>query len=146
MFGMKYPTEDLLDEVRLLWHVMNRSAARLHRHESVTLGMRGVLELVLRQGPATVPHVARSRHVTRQHIQGLVNALLKLKLVELGTNPAHRRSPLVQLTPAGRKTIDRMKQREDRLLSRIDSGRDPKKFRRAADVLRGVRRALEETE
>ena len=37
------PIEELLNQVRLLWHVMVRTAERLHEGESVTLGMRAVL-------------------------------------------------------------------------------------------------------
>jgi DNA-binding MarR family transcriptional regulator len=135
---------ELLDEVRLLWHVLNRSGERLHRRESVTLGMRGVLEFVELRGPQTVPHIARSRSVTRQHIQGLVNALRGLGLVALEANPSHRRSALVRLTSRGRKTIARMKEREGRVLDQIGTGRDSANLRRAIVTLRTLRRALQE--
>src|SRR5512138_3252979 len=98
--------DELLDEVRLLWHVTVRTAERLHEAEPVTVGMRAVLEFLARNGPTAVPEIARSREVTRQHIQALVNGLLELRLVALDENPAHRRSALVRLTPEGQKTID----------------------------------------
>jgi DNA-binding MarR family transcriptional regulator len=138
---MSTAVEELLDEVRLLWHAMVRTGERLHEEEPVTLGMRAVLEFLL-HGPATVPHIARSRHVTRQHIQGLVDALLELDLASLATNPAHRRSSLVRLTPEGRGAIDRMRRRERRFIDRIDLGVDPGELRRAALTLRAVGKAL----
>jgi DNA-binding MarR family transcriptional regulator len=138
---MSTAVEELLDEVRLLWHAMVRTGERLHEEEPVTLGMRAVLEFLL-HGPATVPHIARSRHVTRQHIQGLVDALLELDLAALATNPAHRRSSLVRLTPEGRGAIERMRRRERRFIDRIDLGVDPGELRRAAQTLRAVGKAL----
>lgn len=134
--------EALLDEVRLLWHAMVQSGERLHEQEPITLGTRGVLEFLALHGPATVPHVARSRRVTRQHIQSLVNALLELGLVALDANPAHRRSALVRLTPEGKRVIERMKRRERRFFDTRDLGREADELGRAARTLRAVRHAL----
>ena len=140
---MNPAVDELLDEVRLLWHAMVQIGERLHANEPVTLGMRGVLEFLARHGPATVPYVARSRHVTRQHIQGLVDALLELDLVALEENPAHRRSVLVRSAPGGDKVIDRMRRREQRFFEEAGLGRKPDDLRRAAKALRTVRTALE---
>ncbi len=134
--------EELLDEVRLLWHAMAQSGERLHEREPVTLGMRAILESLTLHGPATVPHIARSRHVTRQHIQSLVNALLGLDLAALEPNPAHRRSALVRLTPEGQKAFERMRRRERRFYDRSDLGRKAEELKRAAHTLRTVRNAL----
>jgi DNA-binding MarR family transcriptional regulator len=134
--------DDLLDEVRLLWHAMTRSAEGLHQGEPVTLGMRGVLEYLARHGPATVPTVARERHVTRQHIQTLVNALLSLDLVSLQQNPAHRRSALVHLTAAGAAMFERMKRRERRRLRELALSLPAGEVARAIETLRTVRKGL----
>jgi DNA-binding MarR family transcriptional regulator len=133
--------ETLLDEVRLLWHAAVESAERLHEQEPVTLGMRAVLEYLHTHGTAAVPQMARSRLVTRQHIQVLVNSLLESGLVAMAENPAHRRSGLVRLTDVGRRTFERMRRRERGLLEqvRLDRTRD---VRRAAETLRAVREAL----
>lgn len=134
--------EELLDEVRLLWHAMVQAGERLHAAEPVTLGMRGILELLLLEGAAAVPAMARRRSVTRQHVQALVDALLERGLVALGRNPAHRRSALVRLTPEGRRVIDRMRRREAELYRRARLGAAPDRLKGAAEVLRGVRTAL----
>lgn len=134
--------DDLLDQVRLLWHVMVQAAARLHEGEAITLGMRGVLEFLSRNGPTAVPDIARSRQVTRQHIQVLVNDLLALRLVALDENPAHRRSALVRLTPEGQKGIDRMKRRERQFFDGLDLKPRPDDLRRAIKTLTAVRETL----
>jgi DNA-binding MarR family transcriptional regulator len=135
---------ELLDEVRLLWHRMVQIGEALHQQEPVTLGMRAVLEFLLLHGPAPVPHIARSRYVTRQHIQALVNALLERRLVVVAPNPAHKRSRLVTLTREGEHTIRRMRQQEGRMLERTAKGVNAAALRRAAETLRRVRRGLGE--
>ncbi|HZZ84080.1 MAG TPA: MarR family winged helix-turn-helix transcriptional regulator [Anaeromyxobacteraceae bacterium] len=139
---MTPPLEELLDQVRLLWHIMAQAAERLHQGESITLGMRGVLEYLARKGPTAVPGIARGRQVTRQHIQALVNDLLELRLVSLTDNPAHRRSALVRLTPEGQKAIDRMIRRERQLFQRLELGCGPADLQQAAATLGTVRAAL----
>ncbi|HET9555140.1 MAG TPA: MarR family winged helix-turn-helix transcriptional regulator [Anaeromyxobacteraceae bacterium] len=139
---MSIPLEELLDQVRLLWHVAVQAGERLHQGEAVTLGGRAVLEFLEANGPTTVPEVARRRHVTRQHIQALVNVLLDLGLVALDVNPAHRRSALVRLTAEGERAIARMRKRERRLLEGLAVRASQEELRRAAAVLAEVRGAL----
>jgi len=136
------PIAALLDEVRLLFHQAVRTGEALHSGESITLGMRGVLEFLHLNGPASVPQLARRRLVTRQHVQALVNALLEKKRVALAPNPAHRRSALVTLTPAGRRQIERMRAREARHFAKTDLGVGPQALEQAARTLAQVRRAL----
>ncbi len=133
--------EDVLNEVRLLWHLLIQVGGQLHAGEPITLGMRGVLEHLMREGPATVPTLARARYVTRQHIQVLVNGLLDLKLVELVDNPAHRRSPLVALTREGTRVIQRMLAKESREVAG-DFGVSGADLQKAAETLRRVRAGL----
>ena len=68
--------EGLIDELRLSFHCVTQISEELHADEPISIGMRGVLEYPLRNSDATVPTIARSRHVSRQLIQTLVNALL----------------------------------------------------------------------
>ncbi len=134
--------ERLLDEVRLLYHRIVQVAEQLHAVEPVTLGMRAVLEFILKNGPTTVPDVARSRHVTRQHIQSLVNPMLDEGFVALKDNPAHKRSSLVKLTDKGERVIRRMRKREARLYESTDFAMRVSEIRATARSLKRVREAL----
>lgn len=67
----------------------------------------------------SVPQLARARPVSRQHIQALVNPLVAEGLVELGENPAHKRSKFVDLTDQGRQLAENMLRRESELLEII---------------------------
>jgi DNA-binding MarR family transcriptional regulator len=132
----------LLDEVRLLFHRAAQAAEELHRSEGVTAGDRAVLESLRRAGPATVAELARRRQVTRQHIQMLANGLLERELVIASDNPAHRRSPLISLSPSGTAMIERIITREEGLLTELRLPVRPRELSTARRVLAAVRESL----
>jgi DNA-binding MarR family transcriptional regulator len=134
--------EDLFEQVRLLFHQAAQMIEELHSAEPVTAGMRAVLEWLRRHGPATVPQIARSRFVTRQHIQILVNALAERDLVATDQNPAHQRSSLVRLTAEGQRLIRRMMRRERQYLATIDLPISQADIIQATQVLAAVRAAI----
>ena len=136
--------ETLLNEVRLLYHRMIQVGEQLHAGESVTLGMRAVLEFLLKNGPTTVPDIARSRSVTRQHIQTLVNALLEDDLVVLEDNPLHKRSSFVTLSKDGERAIQRMRKRESQLYEATRFGVKRNELKAAANTLEQMRNALKQ--
>jgi DNA-binding MarR family transcriptional regulator len=131
--------ESLFDEVRLLFHTLKAAANDLHCDTGITASMRGVLEGLLRMGPQTVPAMARARPVSRQHIQIVVNELLRQKLVETQENPAHKGSLLIALTKKGVAQIRQMKEREQRLLMQCKLPVSEKNLTGAAETLRAVR-------
>ncbi len=135
--------DELFNEVRLLFNTLVHTGEQLHDDSDMTMPRRAVLEHLLKQGPATVPAIARARRVTRQHIQALVNPLLQEGLVERVENPAHRRSKLIRLTAAGWKLIDDMRRRESHHLDQKRIGVSEAELGSAAEVLRRVREALE---
>ena len=134
--------ETLLDEVRLLYHRIVQVAEDLHRDEPVTLGMRAVMEFLLRHGPTTVPDIARSRFVTRQHIQTLVNALRTSDFVAFEDNPSHKRSSLVSLTSKGARLIRSMRRREEQLYKNTNLSVTHPQLAQAVGVLKQLRGAL----
>jgi len=86
-----------------------------HRLKGVPVGIAAVLQLLLQGGPRSVPNIGRARSTTRQNTQILVNRMLEEKWVELVTNPAHKRSALVQLTEEGRQLAQSVAEREAEL-------------------------------
>jgi DNA-binding MarR family transcriptional regulator len=131
--------DELIDELRLSLHRITQVAEDLHRDESISIGMRGVLEYLFRNSDATVPTIARRRHVSRQLIQTLVNSLLEQNFVELVDNPAHRRSPLVTLTPTGERMLGRMRRREHAYFESIGSNVSEARITSATRTLRALR-------
>jgi DNA-binding MarR family transcriptional regulator len=136
--------EDVIGEVRSLFHLLRAAAGELHGLGQSSAGLRGVLESLGNHGPQTVPQLARSRPVSRQHIQMLVNELTRRGLVHLTENPAHKRSRLIALTEEGSVTRRRMRRREERLLARLPVSRSGKEMQTALAVLQEIRRALED--
>ena len=133
---------ELLDEVRLLFHRAAQTVEELHRSEGVTAGERALLESLLRGGPAPVAELARRRHVTRQHVQTLVNELLARELVLAADNPAHRRSPLISLSRTGASMIERITRREARFLTGLRLPVRARDLATARRVLAAVRESL----
>jgi DNA-binding MarR family transcriptional regulator len=133
-------TEQLINEVRLLYQSLIQIGEEIHQGSNISMGMRAVLEYLDRNGAATVPQVARARRVTRQRIQTLVNALLAMNLVENRPNPASRRSPLISLSTTGAATILDMRRREGREMNVSLSDR---KILAATETLSQLRLALE---
>lgn len=135
-------TEHLFNETRLLFHALKQWAESLHESPAITIAMRGVLEVILLQGPASVPDMARARGVSRQHIQQQVDALLEKDFVRRKDNPAHKRSPLIALTDKGRALVQSMRAEELDALSRLQVGVSDTAAQEAAHVLSAWRRAL----
>lgn len=134
--------DGLIDATRALFHQMKATARELHGRGELTAGLRGVLQQLVREGPMTVPAMARSRPVSRQHIQVLVDRLRADGLVQLRENPAHRRSRLVAVTPEGRRTFETMSRRERALLARLELRVPAGRVRAATEVLTAFREAL----
>ena len=132
----------VVNEVRLLNNQLIDLVEELHRDSGITASQRAVLEFASRNGPATVPAIARSRGVTRQHIQVIVNELVSADLLEPQPNPAHQRSPNYALTDTGQRTIDALIEREGDYLSTHLDGLDAERLAAAAVTLADLRHAL----
>lgn len=65
--------------------------------------------MLVKDGPQTVPEMARSRPVSRQHCQTIINALEAQGLVEFVDNPKHKTSKLVRATKKGRARFESMR-------------------------------------
>lgn len=120
------PTEDVLYDVirhvRPLFRALAKSVEDQLEGTGITVAMRAVLERVLDDGPRTVPQIGRSLSIKRQFVQRVVNAALELGLLETAPNPAHARSSLVALTPAGEATIRGIRDREQAVLRGVAEG------------------------
>ena len=136
----------LVSETVALYFRVRAASEDIHAHSSLSGAMRGVLRDLDSSGPLTVPQLARRRPVTRQHIQAIVNDLQRHGLVELVDNPKHKRSHLVQLTPAGRQTLQEIVERERSVLERVELQVSEEDLQTATEVLTRLRRTMEQDE
>ena len=133
----------LFDATVSLFHRLRDVAEQVHQMGEISGGTRGVLRGLDRFGPQTVPQMARSRPVSRQHMQILVNLLARDGYVEFLENPAHKRSRLVRLTPEGKCLIEEMFKKEVRVLSVLELNINEKELKSASKVLMQVNKAFQ---
>lgn len=133
---------ELTDEVRTTHNWITSLVDELHAETGISTRLRAVLEYLHRNGPNTVPDIARARRVSRQHIQTAFNELHALDLVVYQPNPSHQRSHLVSLTKHGEETIVEMQVIEQAELGILVKKLDPERLVDAAETLRQLRKAL----
>jgi DNA-binding MarR family transcriptional regulator len=134
----------VIREVRRLFHRLANATDRLHADFKVSAAQRAVLESLAEDGQRAVPGLARSKGVTRQHIQVIANELQSLGLIEAHANPAHQRSPLLNLTEAGSRTFSLMRSREAHLLEAVVKGLAVPRLTQVARTLRDIGDAVDE--
>ncbi|WP_328471254.1 MarR family winged helix-turn-helix transcriptional regulator [Actinoplanes sp. NBC_00393] len=131
---------EVLRQVRPLVLNSARAVEASLRPERLTVGMRAVLEVLAEHGPAPVPAVAERLDLARQGVQRHVNDLIDLGHVVAKENPAHRRSVLITLTPAGAELFDRIREDELKTLAGLAADCTPAEIAAALKVLTALNR------
>lgn len=98
-------------------------------------GVWGLLRSLKDEGPQTVPALARSRPVTRQHIQMLADAMAEDGLVAFKPNPAHKRSRLVTMTAKGEQVYEALARKLAAMSDALAADMDARKLANAAEAL-----------
>jgi DNA-binding MarR family transcriptional regulator len=84
---------------------------QLGQNIDITVARWQALGVILYE-PATVAEMSRRIGLTRQSVRETVNQLRKQGLVQSRSNPAHRRAPLIEMTPKGREVMEILLQRQ----------------------------------
>jgi len=74
---------------------------------------------VIREQPMTAAQIGRQLGLTRQAVQQTLRKLKEQGLVELLPNPDHQRAWLVGLSPAGRRAMNTLRERQALLTARF---------------------------
>lgn len=93
--------------------------------------------------PLTVPRIAAAMGLTRQGVQKQVDRLEADGHVTVQPNPEHRRSPLIELSRAGRVAFAAADRRWARRTARLARGFSLGELETARRVVEGLARALE---
>ena len=109
----------LINENGLLFNRLKLVAEQIHQQGEMSGARRAILRMLDEVGAQTVPQIGRARSVSRQHVQALVNQLTGEGYVEFVENPAHKRSPFVQLTARGKQFVQAMNRREHKLHEKL---------------------------
>jgi DNA-binding MarR family transcriptional regulator len=105
-------TYQLIWQTRRLFQRLRTISEELLDGSGINTSQRAVLEFLYQEKPQTVPQIAQEKSVSRQHIQTVVNELLKYELIESSENPAHKRSSLIELTSRGEDVFQSIQKRE----------------------------------
>lgn len=136
-----HPIERLLQEARATVRAWRRHHAEDPSGARWTQSQKELLLDLKERGPQTVPQLARYRRVSRQHVQVIANRLIEAGLIVTQPNPAHLRSCLLGLTPAG---VDAMAEADEVSLDGVDWGAvDLEQLGVAIETLEKVRGKLE---
>lgn len=92
--------------------------------------------------PSTVAQIARAWRLARQSVQRVADALATDGLVTYADNPSHRRAKLVHLTPAGRRVLQRIQQKQVAWANDTAATLDARDLERANDLLARILDAL----
>ncbi len=110
---------------QLLWlsrPLMQRVEELVRRNldgTGLTVRMRAILEILAARGALSVPDIGRALQIQRQYVQIMVNEVIAGGLAEKQSNPRHRASPLIGLTPRGQQLMRDVLAREKRKAERL---------------------------
>ncbi|MFD4915864.1 MarR family winged helix-turn-helix transcriptional regulator [Streptomyces virginiae] len=102
------------DEMALLVADVFEAAGLLRRSGEAIAATEGQTQArwqllsVVSEEPLTVAQAARRLGIARQGVQRVANDLTREDLAAFRPNPDHRGSPLLTLTPHGRRVLDRI--------------------------------------
>lgn len=132
------------DEVALLVADVYEAAGALRKSGEVIAASQGQTQarwqlLSVASGiPLTVAQAARRLGVARQGVQRLANDLANESLIAFRPNLDHRSSPLLELTPAGRRVLDGITVRAAEVHRRLAAGIPADEIAAARELLRRV--------
>lgn len=132
-----------MDETIALYQWLAWVAEDLYGDDARGASRRWTLRRLLRDGPMTVSRLARARAVRRQSLQPLVDALARDGLVRIVENPAHARSPLIEVSDTGRALVERLDRIDGAVLRAASRGLGESDLVTTASTLRSLRTAFE---
>ena len=132
----------IIDEIRSCFWILKSVSDETIADLGLTASTRAVLQYLQEKGPQTVPKIAADKSVKRQSIQALVDLLLSDGRVETRPNPAHQRSQLIALTPAGKAVFEEVSRREREILSGLGEDLDRTGMEATAENLALFRQAI----
>jgi DNA-binding MarR family transcriptional regulator len=139
----RHRTQEVVDETIALFRWLACVSEQLYGDDGRGVAWRWVLRRVKRDGPQTVPQLARTRRMRRQSMQPIVDALVADHLLEWQPNPAHARSRLAAITPAGERLVDRLDDIDARVLRAVGRDIAAADLECTARTLRALRDAFE---
>lgn len=107
----------LADELLAAFFDLRAAGQRIGAVAESGGGTWGLMRTIAEEGPVTMADFARRRGVSRQYIQKIANELIARGHLAFESNPKHRRSGLLVLTPSGKRELRDVSARIQRQLA-----------------------------
>ena len=133
--------EQLLAEINAL-AIRLKGVCSSREGRPLPSAVRGVLELLQRHGPMSVPALARARGTSRQNLQIIANRLTKEGWAGRATNPRHKRSELVSITANGSAMLASGQAAQTELLEKLLAATSPREVSSCLKLLQRLRQML----
>lgn len=133
----------VVDETIALFHWLSWVSDQIYGDDARGAARRWTLRRLHRDGPSTVPELARARAIRRQSIQPVVDALVEDGLVFATPNPRHARSTRFAIADAGVKLVHRLDRIDDRVLRAVSRGIVERDLAISSETLRRLRAGFE---
>jgi DNA-binding MarR family transcriptional regulator len=137
--------QELMIETISAFFLLRAVGKRIGAVTAADGGYWGMLRSLKLAGAQTVPQIARSRPVSRQHIQKLANEMIAEGVIELVDNPAHQRSKLLQLTTKGEAVFQEITDRIAQEAEDFAQDMDVTELQISVKVLRQLGEKLKQT-
>ncbi len=110
----------------------------------ITIPQQVALELLNREGSLKMNKIAKSLHTSLPAATGLINRLVRLKLVKRSYNKNDRRVVVIELTPGGRRTTEQTKLARRKILEEMFGGLSSKERQTYLNIINKVKKSLDE--
>jgi DNA-binding MarR family transcriptional regulator len=137
--------QELMIETTAMFFLLRAAGKQIGAVTASDGGYWGMLRSLKLEGPQTVPQLARSRPVSRQHIQKLANEMVAEGVLEWADNPAHQRSRLLQLTFKGEGSFQEISERIAQVAEGFAEGMNAEELQVSVRVLRQLREKLKQS-
>jgi DNA-binding MarR family transcriptional regulator len=134
---------DLFREVFKLHAALSAVMNSVHEQAGLSTAQHKVIRTLQEMGPVTVPDMAAQLGVSRQFVQTVCNRLSAMELLQFEENPRHKRSRLAILTDKGRTGFQQARRNENHTIAKALTGMDAAKAAEAHDLLKRIRRAVQ---
>ena len=115
------------------------------RPVGITVAWWQVLGAVLHE-PLSAAGIARKMGITRQAVQRVVKRLVDQNMLAYVRNPAHKRSPLLTPTEAGRSAVARIRPEQSAFSRRIAEAFGRPELQHLVSELRRLSEVIEKTQ
>lgn len=134
---------DLLKEIRVNYQLLKKGVEAVHKGGDVSVGVRGIIEIINDNGGMTVPHLAKLRHQSRQSVQVMMDQMQEMGWVEAKPNPFHKKSLIIELTEEGKKAYKNMQEQEIKHMKKLNIDVPAKKLEEALKLVEHINEKID---